>query len=120
MFRLSTRVDPLAQKNVINVDRHNVLDSLMRLFAKEKFRPEALLDVKFSGEDAYDAGGPMRELMRLAMQDIRQMVLFEGPANERQLTLDYDGKMSQCFVPKRSMQVFSVVRVTLVSRCYTI
>ena len=91
LFRLQSLTDEMAAKNIVNVNRADILDSLMRMFAKDRFRPEARLDVKFAGECAYDAGGPMREAMRLAIRAIPHLPIFEGPEAARQLVIDYKG-----------------------------
>lgn len=83
------------KKNMINVDRQNVLMGAIIGFKRTSFNEWQKLDVKFSGESGIDDGGPSREFMRLCIRAIQNCSIFEGPSTQRQIALDYCGKA--CF-----------------------
>ena len=60
----------------------------MQGFSRPSFQDHAKLDVHFAGEQAFDAGGPSRDLMTLLVRAIRDSLIFEGPENDRKLTVD--------------------------------
>lgn len=55
--RIGSSIDT-TKKNIVNVDRDNVLDGGFRGFSRKSFDPLSPLDVKFSDEDGIDTGGP--------------------------------------------------------------
>lgn len=63
----------------------------MRCFNKLRFNPLAKLSVKFAGEDGIDNGGLSREFARLAVRAISKLQIFEGPPENRNLSLDASG-----------------------------
>ena len=77
------------KKNVVNVDRDDILEGGIRAFQRNSFKPNLALSVRFAAEDGIDSGGLMREFMRLAMKAIQQYRIFEGDENKRLLALDY-------------------------------
>ena len=83
--RLYAKVDN-SKANIINVDRHNVLDGALRAFRRATFRPWRRPSVKFSGEDAIDEGGPRREFFRLLVTALNKLPVFEGPLQARSLS----------------------------------
>jgi len=58
--RLSRAVDDDGMKNIINVDRDNVLDGAFRGFSRPVFDSRRRLSVKFGGECGLDTGGLTR------------------------------------------------------------
>ena len=46
-----------ARRNVVNVERDDVLDGRIRAFMRVSFNPAAELSVRFAGEDGIDDGG---------------------------------------------------------------
>uniref|UniRef100_A0A9J7ZWW0 HECT domain-containing protein n=1 Tax=Cyprinus carpio carpio TaxID=630221 RepID=A0A9J7ZWW0_CYPCA len=82
---MSNKVDFTAApiSNQINVTRCNILDSGIRAFRRQRFNPEAKLDVVFRdadgiGEGAADEGGPTREFLTLLMREIHSCEIFDG------------------------------------------
>ncbi|KAL3882056.1 hypothetical protein ACJMK2_028431 [Sinanodonta woodiana] len=88
LSKLESRVIT-SRKNVVNVHRDNVLDGGFRAFGRKSFDIWHELDVKFSGEDGIDSGGPQREFMRLALKAIKELPIFSGPDHAKMLVLDY-------------------------------
>lgn len=86
--RIGSSIDT-TKKNIVNVDRDNVLDGGFRGFSRKSFDPLSPLDVKFSDEDGIDTGGPTREFLRLAMNSVKDLPIFAGPDNQKMLVLDY-------------------------------
>ena len=78
-----------AKKNIVNVDRDDVLDGGYRAFSRKTFQRKALLSVRFSAEDGIDTSGLTREFLRLCLHDMHDSCLFEGKENKRFLALDY-------------------------------
>ncbi|XP_065924997.1 G2/M phase-specific E3 ubiquitin-protein ligase isoform X3 [Magallana gigas] len=72
------------KKNVINVDRNNVLGT-KESFKREKFMAEHPLFVRFSGEKGIDDGGPSREFMRIIIQAVSESSIFEGESRRKML-----------------------------------
>ena len=58
------------------------------MLQKKNFNPLARLNVKFAGEDGYDAGVLRREFMRLVLAAIRSYAIFDGAENARFLTVN--------------------------------
>ena len=79
-------------KNVINVDRDDVLDGGLRAFKRSNFNPKRLLNIRFSGEHGIDTGGLSNEFMSLAESSIKRLPIFEGDDNKKVIALDYKGK----------------------------
>jgi len=94
LLRLCSKIDTDGRdgtKNIVNVERMNVLDGGFRAFSRPKFDPTRQLSVKFSGEDGVDTGGLTREFLRLALVGIQNLPIFCGPADGRNMALDYKG-----------------------------
>jgi len=68
LTRLHRGVDKNGLKNIVNVDRNDVLDGGFRAFKRPTFNTRMLLNVKFSGEYGVDADGLSREFMRLFLK----------------------------------------------------
>ena len=85
---LQKPLDESLKANLCNVDRADVIDGGIRCFKKKNFNPLARLNVKFAGEDGYDAGGLRREFMRLVLAAIRSYAIFDGAENARFLTVN--------------------------------
>jgi len=99
IINLAQMIDINGSKNVINVDRNNILDGGLRGFARKVFDAKRLLFVRFADEQGIDAGGLTKELLRLLLQAIRsELPIFSGPENARNLLLDYKGEV--CFFHK--------------------
>lgn len=108
LFRLSSMTKSDVAKNICNVDREDVLEGGFRCFNKARFNQYALLDVRFIGEDGIDLGGSMREFMRIATKVIASLLIFEGQASRRLLTLDYPCEFkTDLFVKKSTLRINS-------------
>lgn len=71
----------------VNVRRRHVWSDMKRAMKRISFNPTIGLEISFVGEDAQDAGGPLREFFRLLWRDIAaDNTLFIGPENKRLLT----------------------------------
>lgn len=94
LTKLRTAVDTNGCKNIVNVDRGDVLDGGIRAFRRKTFKPEKLLSVRFSGEDGVDNGGLRREFMQLAVTAVSNLSIFSSTEMNRgkNLALDYKGK----------------------------
>ena len=56
------------------------------------------MSIKFVHEDGIDAGGLMRDFIRLAIKNLMAMPIFGGPEESRMIVLDYNGKITYfCF-----------------------
>jgi len=90
---LQLQIDINGNKNVVNVDRADILDGAFRAFARKTFNPCRLLTVRFAGEDGIDSGGLTREFLRLAVRAVQQLPIFSGGDRTKNLTLDYIGML---------------------------
>jgi hypothetical protein len=97
MRQLLSRENVEGTKNVVNVDRADVLDGGYRAFRRAIFIPQNRLSVRFGGEFGIDTGGLTKEFLRLALVAIQQSSIFCGPDNARNLQLDYKGYLSRKF-----------------------
>lgn len=88
MTRLFSKVSQGAKKNIINVDRFNILDGARRGFNRKSFNPFSEISVRFSGEAAIDDGGPSREFTRLCLIAIKNSPIFEGSEYSKMLCPD--------------------------------
>lgn len=88
---LSRNINVDGKKNIVNVDRADVLDGGMRAFSRATFNPKHLLSVRFAAEDGIDTGGLTREFLRLAVSALKNSHLFTGPPNARHIAMDYKG-----------------------------
>ncbi|XP_053374839.1 G2/M phase-specific E3 ubiquitin-protein ligase-like [Mercenaria mercenaria] len=75
-------VPSLSRCDVI-VSRKNVLGTAFNAFRRSSFEIKSNLYVKFSGERGVDHGGPRREFFRLAIRELQNSNLFEGPEEGR-------------------------------------
>ena len=92
LHRLQSQVDVDGRRNVVNVNREEVLDGARRGFRRATFKDTHTLSVKFSGEAGVDDGGPTREFMRLTLKALHDSHLFEGPNNCKVLAVNIAGK----------------------------
>lgn len=90
IHRLASAIDINARKNIVNVDRHNVLEGCFRAFNR-RFDDNRMLNVRFSGEDGVDSGGLTREFFRLALQELKSSGVFQGGDVKKFIKLDYNG-----------------------------
>ena len=88
---ISSKIDLHGNKNIVNVDREDVLDGGFRALSKKSFDPHRQLSVRFASEDGIDTGGLTREFLRLAMNKIHCLPVFSGNEEKRFITLDYRG-----------------------------
>jgi hypothetical protein len=88
---LASEVQTDGLKNLVNVDRDEVLVGGYQSFGRQTFNPKRLLSVRFSGENGIDTGGLTREFLRLAMVSIKESTWFVGPTNSKMIQLDYKG-----------------------------
>lgn len=95
LTRLYSKVNLEAKKNIINVDRYNILDGGKRGFNRKSFNTIAELSVRFSGEAAIDDGGPRREFARLSLMAIKDSPIFEGPPNSKILCPNVKSKYTR-------------------------
>jgi len=89
--KLAAKVDVSGLKNVINVNRDDVLDGAFRGFRRPTFDSKKLLNVRFCGEDGIDNGGVTREFLRIAVSAVKTSSIFTGPDDARNIVLDYNG-----------------------------
>ena len=89
--KLKDQTDADAKKNVINVDRDDVMDGCFRAFMRPRFNPVAGLDVKFVGEEGIDNGGLTAELLRLLLDQFRNLTIFNGSEYARNLVFNQKG-----------------------------
>ncbi|KAL1273710.1 hypothetical protein QQF64_026524 [Cirrhinus molitorella] len=78
---------------MINVCRSEVMNCALRAFGRARFDPKKKISVVFidsdgNGEGAVDDGGPLCEFLRLLMIDLRRSAIFQGPENQKNLSLD--------------------------------
>ena len=106
--------DNKARKNIINVDRDDVMDGCKRAFMRPRFNPKAGLDVKFVGEEGIDNGGLSSELLRLLLNEVRHLSIFTGPEYARNLVLDQKG-VHKCFQSKKYLALTLVHTVPLLN-----
>ena len=92
LHRLRSQVDVDRRRNVINVNREEVLDGARRGFRRATFNNKCTLSVKFSGKARIDDGGPTREFMRLVLKVLRDSHIFEGSENCKMLAVNIDGR----------------------------
>ena len=80
---LSKELDPDARKNIININRDNPLDGMIRAVNRPSFNPAAPPSVLFLNnreqpELGIDAGGPTRECFRLCISSLCKLPLFKS------------------------------------------
>ena len=95
LHRLQSQVDVDGRRNVVNVNREEVLDEARRGFRRTTFKNKCTLSVNFSREAGIDDGGPTREFMRLVLKASRGSHLFERPENGKMLAVNIAGKYIQ-------------------------
>jgi len=89
--KLAAAVNVSGLKNVINVNREDILDGAFCGFRRPTFDSKKLLNVRFCGEDGIDNGGVTREFLRLAVSAVKTSSIFTGPDEARNTVLDYKG-----------------------------
>lgn len=72
------------------------MNCALRAFGRTRFDPKKKISVVFvdddgHGEGAVDDGGPQREFLRLLLIDLRRSAIFQGPENQKNLSLDVNG-----------------------------
>ncbi|XP_046569875.1 G2/M phase-specific E3 ubiquitin-protein ligase-like, partial [Haliotis rubra] len=82
------KINTEGRKNIINVSRDDLLSGAKRGFQRASFKEESQLSVRFSGENGIDDGGPSREIMRLALRELRDSCIFTGPPDSRNIQVD--------------------------------
>lgn len=87
--QLSLQISPHERKNIVNVDRGNILEGAWTAVMRPYFNPLRGVNVRFSGEDGIDSGGLTREFFRLSLGALQTSVLFCGHVNKRFLNMDY-------------------------------
>ena len=93
MTRLISAMELDSPKNIVNVDRDNILDGGFRAFQRTSFNPHRLLNVRFTGEDGIDTGGLSNDFMRLSVHAVQSLSIFAGAENSKWIALDYNGKV---------------------------
>ncbi|XP_046569799.1 uncharacterized protein LOC124278095 [Haliotis rubra] len=88
LIRLGSKINTEGRKNIINVSRDDLLSGAKRGFQRASFKEESQLSVRFSGENGIDDGGPSREIMRLALRELRDSCIFTGPPDSRNIQVD--------------------------------
>lgn len=89
---LHGNTDPNGTSNLVDVDRACVMEGTRVTFEDPYFNPSTKLSVRIGVEPTIDAGGPMRETLRLLMAEIGSSGIFCGPETARLLNLDVNGK----------------------------
>lgn len=86
--------------NYGNIDRKNVLDGLCRALSRKRFPYKKTFNVKFMDEEGVDAGGPQRQMRKLAVREIERGILFQGLQNKKTLSYNLnalaDGRYQMC------------------------
>ncbi|XP_033729917.1 uncharacterized protein LOC117319189 [Pecten maximus] len=68
----------IQEQTRILVYRRRVLESAFKAFARPSFRPEGKLNIKLcEGELGEDYGGPKREFLRLALEELSNSNMFK-------------------------------------------
>ena len=62
----------------ILIRRKDIMQTTIKAIERKKFSFFKPLVVSFSGEDGVDSGGPKREYLRLLMQELRSLGVFDG------------------------------------------
>lgn len=96
LTRLSSVIQVDGSRNIINVNRDEILDGGFRGFARKCFDFRRQLSVRFVDEDGIDTGGPTREFLRLAVNAISTLPIFSGTSNARFIELDQIGEAMLC------------------------
>ena len=98
LYELQQKIDVevVTRANTFNVDRSDVLSSFKRVIRRNGFSILHKIDVCFvdvdgATEGAIDGGGPTREFLRLLVKEVLSGPLFEGPEDERYMTLNTYG-----------------------------
>src|SRR6266568_1887399 len=82
----------------LNVTRSSVWDGALRAFKRSTYSPLKQMIVRFADDDgvaegAVDQGGPLREFLRLLMQEMFNSNLFAGSLKNKVLTHDVKGNV---------------------------
>lgn len=94
---LSSKIDAEENRRTkINVTRASTLDGTRRALRRSAFNPAVPVSVRFAddfnqSEGAVDEGGPMRELFRLLLKEVRDLPIFDGEENNRNISLNAAG-----------------------------
>ena len=67
----------LSHRHVFEVDEENILDDAFVYYKSTSFDPKKPLRIKFSGQTAIDAGGPLRQFYSIVSQKVANK-FFEG------------------------------------------
>ena len=95
LAHLATQLDGSDdRRNLVNVDRDDVLEGAAIAWASPRFNPLQKLSVRFIGENGIDDGGPSREFLRLAMTAIKDSPLMGGPDEAKLINLDVNGNVT--------------------------
>ena len=97
---LSTKIDHDARKNIINVNRENALDGMLRGINRKSFNPLATPSVMFMNykntpELGIDAGGPTRECFRICMSSLCKLSCFHSYTDQQGVALKFCQKSLQ-------------------------
>lgn len=81
------------QKTKFNVTRSNPLEGARRALRRKDFNPASQISVRFAddfgqAEGAIDEGGPMRELFRLLLLEMKDSAAFSGDDKSKFIVLD--------------------------------
>ena len=77
--------------NLFNVNRNKLLDGAIRALRRATFSEDGRISVKFADdlgqpEGAIDAGGPTREFLRIAVDQVTNSSIFGGVESEKYIT----------------------------------
>lgn len=76
------------RKNLLNVDRDDVLNAGMRAFKRPSSNVLAELSIHFLDEPGIDDGGLRREFMQLALKGLKRLPILGGHPARRTISLD--------------------------------
>ena len=98
---IKTNVDSNSTK--FNVTRRNPLEGAVRAIHRKEFQPSNPVSVKFAddfgqAEGAIDEGGPMRELFRLILKEIKDSIAFTGDESVKIISLNAKGKYLNFYI----------------------
>ena len=86
------------QANRILVRRSHIWQDAVRAFSRTSFDPHKCIRITFIGEEAVDDGGPRREFLSLAVQELAEDGnIFQGPQHSRFLVHNVQALASRKF-----------------------
>ena len=96
--------------NRVNVRRSRLVEDALQAFSRHGFNPSKLLQIRFVGEPAIDAGGPLRKFFALFHKELAQKhTLFEGCEGHKVFAINIDACRKQHFETIGRIMAMSIV-----------